>query len=272
MKLTIAQALGTVLNIQIAPVENHVYKTSEDWFIIKDPTGETLHDKILGKVNEMTLDQAVWKAVEMANFKDECHFAIFPMGSGREDYYMAIEREMLRQEASPEFQGKKMWELLGNDPRELVTAIMEQMRDCAQALISPTHFQGAMIRTGVLVIASLQWISDWIGRLRVRHAHLASTQQEPPKVIEMPKVNPSSSEPTPALFGPTGLSVVEPSERKDRDVARCKHGVPFADACADCARQEEQAEDAQRKKVEAEDADIESYVEKQGEDAQEENN
>lgn len=204
MKLTIAQALGTVLNIQEVPGNGISGPTT--FYVYRDMT--------LGDTKEMTLDQVVWKAIEIANFKDECHFAIFPIGSGREDYYMTIEREMLRQEASVEFNGKKMWEMFGQDPRELVTAIMEQMRECAQTVVSPVHFQVAMIRVGVLVIASLQWISDWIGRLKVRHAHLTSTQQEPPKVIEMPKTDPLPSEPTPALFGPTGLSVIEPSEKE----------------------------------------------------------
>lgn len=229
MKLTIAQALGTVLNIQEVPGEG-----------ISGPTTFYVYRGVtLGDTKEMTLDQVLWKAIQLADFKDECHFAIFPMGSGREDYYMAIEREMLRQEASEEFKGKKMWELLGNDPRELVTAVMEQLRDCAQAVVSPAHFQGAMIRTGVLVIASLQWISDWISRLKIRHAHLASTQQEPPKVIEMPKTDPLPSEPTPALFGPTGLSVVEPSERKDGD-GDDEHDPDLEERVRD-----EQAKDAQ---------------------------
>lgn len=188
MKLSIAQALGTVLNIQIEVIQE------ESWYVIKNPGGFAA--TCLGKINEITMDQAIWKAVEVTSFKDECHFAIFPMGSNREDFYMAIERELLRQEASQEFQGQQMWERMGPDPRELITYIMGQLRECATSLTHPTVFQTNMLRVAVLVVASLQWASNWITQIKVREATLRVKTPEPPKVIPLP-------------------SVVEESERRD---------------------------------------------------------
>lgn len=90
----------------------------------------------------------------------------------REDIYKAIEDELVRQEAAEESHGKKMWEMLGNDPRELITIIMSQLRDCATSLTNPIAFQTALLRAGCLIVASLQWTSAWITRLKMRDAAL----------------------------------------------------------------------------------------------------
>lgn len=221
MKLSIAQALGTVLNIQIDSIPNKETGGVDDWYMLRRhaTVDSEEFDLGIGKVSEMTLDQAVWKAAEMTSFSSECHFAIFPMGSGREDYYMAVEREMLRQEADPSFEGKKMWQLLGNDPRDLVTATMEQLRECAVSLIQPHQFQSSLLRVAVLLIACLQWTNDWLGRLRVRNAHLhAQIHSEIPKVVPGlakpdPTVRGPAAEPgsIPPLFGNPTLSIVEPT-------------------------------------------------------------
>ncbi len=207
MKLSIAQALGTVLNIQIALIRSLDKTKTEDWFVIQDIRDQGF-SRPIGKVKDMTLDQAVWKAAEMTDFKDECSFAIFPIQSGREDFYMAIEREMLRQEASEEFGGKKMWEFLGNDPRELITAIMTQLRDCAVSIITPPQFQINMLRVCVLCIASMQWISDWLTKLRLRQAALTTERSDTPKVVP---IRPTI-EPIAPLFGVAGLQVLKEKE------------------------------------------------------------
>lgn len=174
MKLQLQQALATVLNIQVAQIPNHHNDTTSDHFVSLD------HPLVsLGEVSKTTLAQAVCKAVNLFNLEKECSYAIFPIGSNREDYYMAIERELLRQEATDEFKGKKMWEQFSvNDPREIITLIMSQMRECATAITHPTSFQLALLRTGCLVIAALQWTSNWITRLRMRDAALKAQNSE----------------------------------------------------------------------------------------------
>jgi len=195
MKLTIAQALGTVLDIQINVVNR------EGHFVIRGQI-----DQVLGRVGVMTLDQAVWKAIELTAFDKECNFAIFPIGSNREDIYMAIEREMLRQEAAADFKGKKMWELLGGDVRDVVNNLMTQLRDCAVSLVNPAEFQMAMLRVCVLGIASMQWISDWFSRLRIRQAIITSMAPAELKTIPLSQLD---REPMPPLFGVAGLQVLK---------------------------------------------------------------
>lgn len=227
MKLTIAQALGTILNIQVAPVHNHQLNTTEQWFVIRDPSGDQSMDVGLGRIDGPTpisLDHAVWKAAQMTSFSDEAKFVIFPINSNREDYYMAIERELLRQEATPEFSGRLMWQMLPpGDPRQLIEALMLQIRECAQAIMHPVTFQQSMLRVACLVISIMQWTSDWLGRLKVQQAAVAARTPAPPKVVEFtspptPDENKFSMEPgqptVPPLFGAEGLKVVE-SERKD---------------------------------------------------------
>lgn len=184
MKLQVQQALATVLNIQVIEYKNPYNDALEQHFVRSDDITQTS----LGIVGQKNLAQAVWKAMELSNMEADCHYAIFPLGSGREDYYMAIERELLRQEATPDFGGKKMWELMGGDPRELITAIMAQLRECATNVVHPMMFQSALLRVGCLVIASLQWTSDWIARLKVREAVLRAGQPKPPEAIPFPSV------------------------------------------------------------------------------------
>lgn len=225
MKLSIAQALGTILNIQIAPIQSNDTLIITPWFVIHNPEGEQVYDIPLGPAEgegAITLDQAVWKAVEHTKFSDVASFAIFPIKSNREDYYMAIERELLRQESSEEFGGKLMWQLLpAGDPRQLIEAIMLQIRECAQAIMHPVTFQQSMLRVACLVISCMQWTSDWLGRLRVQQAAVAANKPEPPKVVEFtppPDQGPGNDlkgkvEAVPPLFGAEGLKVV-PSERE----------------------------------------------------------
>lgn len=226
MKLQLQQALATVLNIQIQSLpdlgsEDGGITTPKyaDHFICLD------HPLVsLGKVANTHLGDAVLRAIALCKMEDDSNFAVFPISSNREDYYMAIEREMLRQEQSLEFDGKKMWELMGNDPRELITAIMAQMRECATTLTHPVIFQTALLRAGCLVVASLQWTSDWITRCKVRNAALQIKVPPKPEVLsEIDKVSegliPSfpSEFPSilPASFGieGTGLRVLDSTDK-----------------------------------------------------------
>lgn len=178
----------------------------------------------VGVIGETTLEQAVWKAMELQNLKMPSNFAIFPVKSGREEYYMAVERELLRQEASPEFNGKLMWQMMSaGDPRELVEMIMLQIRECAQSIVHPVSFQEALLRTACLIVSSMQWVSDWIGRLRVRQSVMETQTPMAPKVVDFtptPEVHPSA--PVPPLFGIAGLQAVEtpaaPETEKEGDV------------------------------------------------------
>jgi len=207
VKLQLSQALATVLDIQVAGD-----KDTQPTFVVRKPSGI---DIPLGPIATMTLEQAIWKALELANLSEASNFAVFPLSSGREDYYMAIERELLRQEASPEFEGKLMWEMMGaGDPRELIEQVMLQIRECAQAILHPVSFQESLLRVACLVISCMQWTSNWIGELRVRQATLAAKRGEPeePKVMEFtppPEEHPSA--PVPPLFGIAGLQVVPPA-------------------------------------------------------------
>lgn len=211
MKLQVQQALATVLNIQLGPPEEGPEGAVQHFIRSDDPAQISL-----GVMGKTTLAQAVWKAMELANMEADCYYAIFPLGSNREDYYMSIEREMLRQEATEEFGGKKMWELLGTDPRELITTIMEQLRECATNVVNPYLFQTALLRTGCLVTASLQWTSDWIARLKMREAVLKGGQPKKPESLPDPLPSerplaegPQYAAPPVELFGAGGLKVVE---------------------------------------------------------------
>lgn len=209
MKLQLQQALATVLNIQVMPLPDlgndadHMLPKYEDHFVSLD------HPLIsLGKVKNTTLHDAVWKAMQSFDMQADCHYAVFPIGSNREDYYMAIERELLRQEATEEFQSKKMWELLGSDPRELITCIMDQMRNCVTSLTDPVAFQTALLRAGCLIIASLQWTSDWIARCKIRNAALVRNMMPPPTPVilkgkdEVPPHNDIDSETKDSFHNP----------------------------------------------------------------------
>lgn len=234
MKLSVGQALGTVLNIQVAEIRNPRTDSIESWFVIRDPSGDTVLDTGLGLVEgegSITLDQAVWKAVEITSFSQQCHYAIFPIGSDREDIYMAIERELLRQEQTPEFEGKKMWEMLPQgDPRPLVEHIMLQLRECAVNVVHPVLFQTALLRVCCLGVSCMQWVSDWIGRLNVKAATLRAHTPEPPKVVEFtppPDQGPGNDlkgtvEPVPPLFGAGGLNVVKTDELQEEKKPRKK--------------------------------------------------
>lgn len=200
MKLTIAQALATVLNIQ--------QDGSKQYFRMREGIVQPL-----GK----DLFVALEKTVEQADKDEQCHFAIFPIGSNREDYYMAIERELLRQEANPDFEGKKMWELLDEDPRQIMLTIMGQMRECAVSVVSPQMLQLNMLRVGCLVVATLQWISDWISRIRIREATLKAQATPPEPKLCSVVIAAADTLPPPALFGADGLRAVP--EGKDEDLA-----------------------------------------------------
>ena len=209
MKLQLSQALATVLNIQIDEVNGR--------------KAYVMGLVDLGYVGEVTLDQAIWKALENANLSSPSSFAVFPISSNREDYYMSIERELLRREQTPEFGGKSMWQMMSaGDPREIIDMIMLQIRECAQSIMNPVVFQQALLRTGCMIIASMQWTSDWIGRLKVRNATINKEAPETPKVVEfVPKTEPIEvSEPVPPLFGADAIKLVDPApvpERKDDD-------------------------------------------------------
>lgn len=175
MKLTLDQALATVLNMKL--VNSPVQGAPQMYAMVHN--GEEV---IIANCANMTFTEAVRKACSIANLDTDSNFAIFPMGSNREDYYMSIEREMLRQEAHA---NHKMWEQMGSDPREIITLVMSQFRDCAVALTAPQNFQLALIRTGCLLIAALQWTNDWIGKLRLRDAALRVKAAEAPQIIAL---------------------------------------------------------------------------------------
>lgn len=182
MKLQLQQALATVLNIQIAQFPNPFTKEMENHFIrSNDPLKRSL-----GEVGKKTLGDAIYVAMLDSNMEDDSNYAIFPIHSNREDYYMSMERELLRQEASPEFQGKKMWELMGVDPREVVTVIMEQFRNVAKNVVAPEHYKLEMFRTACLLVASLQWVDDWMVRLAIRNAALKASVPKSPEPVPDP--------------------------------------------------------------------------------------
>jgi hypothetical protein len=141
------QALATLLNIQV--VDDH-YETSHE-------SGLPI---ILGK----ELDAALTKAVELAKFDSDCKFVIFPIESDRGDLYMEIEAGLRHQETPDE---RMLSDI--EDPRELITVIMAQLRDCATNLTLPNDFRKHMVRVAILAVASLQWIETWIARLMIRN-------------------------------------------------------------------------------------------------------
>lgn len=208
MKLSIAQALATILNIQTEDIaatpDAHAHQIFTGTF-----NGIAVK---LGQVGVHTLEQAIWKAMEVARLQDESSFAIFPIGSHRENIYMAIERELLRQEQALE---GPMWKQLGDDPRQLVTIIMEQLRDCATGVVNPSSFQIALLRVCCICIASMQWVSDWLATLKVRAATLVKQREEkevkPPAPLDPPEppVQPVAGEPPVSLFGAGGVGAIK---------------------------------------------------------------
>lgn len=215
MKLSISQALATVLNIQVVRVPLN----DREAFAVSNAIG--IH---LGYCDEMTLEQAVCKAVIECDLKAPSGFAIFPIGSNRENIYMAIERELLRQEQAL---GTKMWEQLPADPRELVMLIMEQLRECAVSVVNPTLFQISLLRVCCLCIACMTWISDWISRLKVRDAILQQQRERKDTVHIAPVENAIDEatkqkiEPPPPLFGAGGPGAIkvlpDPADQEPRD-------------------------------------------------------
>lgn len=234
MKISIAQALATVLNIQVVPrklgggiVEN-VYVRRAD----------TL-EMFIGPTNLVTLEQAVWKAMEISDLKLDCSVAIFPISSNREEIYMSIERELLRQEAVLEC---PMHEKFQADPRDLITLVMEQLRQCATSLISPQMFYTALLRTGCVLIAGLQWTNNWLAHLTRKAEALRADHPEPIKMVEMPPPEPAPIEPVPPLFGADGLAslqVVEDEDKLGEELAKTSVpetlvGEPDQVACGSC--------------------------------------
>lgn len=226
MKLSISQALATVLNIQVARVPLN----DREAFAVSNVIG--IH---LGYCDEMSLEQAVCKAVIECDLKQPSGFAIFPIGSGRENIYMAIERELLRQEQAL---GHQMWTQLGDDPRVLVTLIMEQLRECATSVVNPSLFQIALLRVCCLCIASMSWVSDWLVRLNVK----ATVLQQQRKQQEIPtptavddKTEKVPAEPLPPLFGAGGPGAIKVlPDPEPIDISKCAHGVSIDAPCAAC--------------------------------------
>lgn len=214
MNSSLAQALATVLNIQVTAIPEPLQpedRPRRQAFVL----GSQLVGQHLGYCDSITLDQAVCRAVIEMDLKRPSSFAIFPIGSGRENIYMAIERELLRQEQAL---GGRMWEKLGNDPRELVTLIMEQLREAAVAVINPTTFQIAILRTCCLLIACMTWISDWIARLKMKAATMQQQRQQgsvppPTNMDDLPdreagvRITLDTPPPVP-LFGAGGVGAI----------------------------------------------------------------
>lgn len=185
MKLTLTQALATVFNIT---EQKSAIVGGEDSYVIKGG-GLDGTDWILGAKSHYTLEQAVREAmthVHSEELQKECLYAIFPMEANRGIFYMQIERELLRQDAEIEKKhGEKLWQLFKDDPRNVVNAIMGQLRGCAQTLTIPPKFHETLIGVGCLVIASLQWFDDWATRLAVRRVIPQTGHTLPPAGMKM---------------------------------------------------------------------------------------
>lgn len=214
MKIQKQQALATVLDIQIEQIVSWQTKKLENHYVrTTDPLRLSL-----GRVDETKLSSAIWRAIELTNLEEDSNYAIFPIHSNREDYYMSMERELLRQEASPEFQGKKMWELMGADPREVVTVIMEQFRNVAKNVVAPEHYKLEMFRTACLLVASLQWVDDWMVRLQLRNAALKASVPKPPAPVPYPEPHTTGvAGETPNLFNDPHVVKSVTEEALDRE-------------------------------------------------------
>lgn len=161
MKLTLAQALATVLKIQLIP--STIVGAPSIYVIFGEPTEEPLE---LGNDKQMDIEGAVRTALEhIGSMSGESAFAIFPIDSEREGFYMEIERELLRQEAMPHMDGHKAWESFGTDPRNAVTAMMDTAREAAINLTVPPVYRKVLLRFACVAVAALQWCDKWIEKL-----------------------------------------------------------------------------------------------------------
>lgn len=157
MKLTLAQALATVLNIHLVPPT--IVGASNE-YVIRDHSGNG-EDIPLGT----NLRTAIIRAIETYPLDEEIAFAIFPIGSEREGFYMEIERELLRQEAMPDLEGHKAWETFGTDPRKAIEMMMETARLAACNLTVPPVYRQQLLRFACVAVAALQWCDKWIEKL-----------------------------------------------------------------------------------------------------------
>lgn len=161
MQLSIAQGLATILNIQI--ITNPLEGEPQIFAVVRNGI-----ELPLGLVTEMSLDQAVTKAVSETDLMSKSEFAVFPLKSNRADYYMAIERELLRQE---EIEGRgPLWKQVGSNPQEVVTLLMTQMRELAVNVAHPQGYQQAMLQVSCLVVMAFEWTSAWIAKIKIEHA------------------------------------------------------------------------------------------------------
>lgn len=198
MKLTMTQALATVLQIKTDD-EGKTYFRSHNGIDIA--LGSNLHNALV-------------QAVDLCADTSECNYAIFPIGSDRGDLYMAIEREVLRQESA---NNAPLYESIGTDPRQLITFLMETLRDCALNVVSPVLFQSHLLRVGCVLIAGLQWAQNWIQHLRMRNAATAALAQEERKIVPISEV---PQETPPPLFGAEGLASLQKPSAEEIEIDR----------------------------------------------------
>lgn len=187
MKLTLVQALATVLNIQ---EEQSAIVGGSNSYVIRGARHDGT-DWVLGSKDTYTLEQAVREACEglhVDDMKKECNFAIFPMDSDRGMLYMQMERKLLIEEAQIKapHEGMKMWQLFPpNDPRGFLEAFMTQLGAAAKFITAPQKLRETVLSLGCLVVASLQWLDDWMLRLAVRRVIPQTGHTLPPAGMKM---------------------------------------------------------------------------------------
>lgn len=183
MKTNIQRALATVLNIQVVQTQraDATAQIEVEAYVMRRHGVELL----LGYCDAVTLPQAIWKALENADLQGDCDYALFPITSGRAEFYMVIEGEMLRQEDALR---QPMFELMGDDPRTMIMQIMELLRECSKSLVAPQLLQVGMLRVACVVLASLQWLDRWITSIRLEQAakKVVSFQPKPQKAAPPP--------------------------------------------------------------------------------------
>jgi len=148
----------------------------------------------------LRLKDAVHKAMANITPDTECEYIVLPAKSPRAQIYIEIEGETLRQEKN---EGEKLSKsIAGNDPRDALTLVMEQYRECAMSLSNPALLVINFRRSAVLSIAAYEWAINWFATLQVEPlggsigAPRRFSFPHPPTVIPTPP--PLAIEPPPA--------------------------------------------------------------------------
>lgn len=168
--ITKAQAIATILGIEISKTDPPYFYTMREGILHKLPGNITLFG-----MNE-ALDDAIQKEIEFASLQSPCNLILLPSDSPRAQIYMEIEQATREVEAS---EGKPLIECVvqnEHDPREAVLFLGEALRECAKNVLQPQALEQCFLRVCIGAITCLMWTRRFLSRIIKQQINLKADQ------------------------------------------------------------------------------------------------